>query len=158
MKRGTTTFLKVAIVVIGFLVLALCLFLLPRLAGYTAETYPEFAYLRYPVLAGMYVTLIPFLFALYQSLKLLHHIENKDAFSESAVIALKQIKHCAAVIVIIYVMGMIFLGTQSALHPGIALIGLAIIFAAFIISLFAAVLQELLRSALEIKTEHDLTV
>ncbi|MFD1361266.1 DUF2975 domain-containing protein [Lentibacillus salinarum] len=158
MKRGRTAFLKVAIFVIGFITLGLCLFLLPRLAGHTAEMNPGFAYLQYPVIIGIYMTVVPFFIALYQSLKLLRLIEQKHAFSESAVIALKQIKHCAAAIVIHYLMGVIFLGTQGALHPGIALMGLGIMFTAFIIALFAAVLQEVLRNALEIKTENDLTV
>ena len=59
---------------------------------------------------------------------------------------------------VLYVIGMILLGTQNALHPGIAIIGLVIFFASIVIMLFTAVLQELLKNVLKIKTENDLTI
>lgn len=45
MERGTTLFLTIVVFLIGITVLALCIFLLPWLAIYAAEMYPEFAYL-----------------------------------------------------------------------------------------------------------------
>lgn len=158
MKRGTIISLKLAIFVIGIIMLGLCVIWLPWMAKNAAEMNPEYAYLRLPVLVGMYITAIPFFVALYQSLKLLRYIESGNAFSELVVISLKHIKHCAMGIIILYIIGFFFLVSQSALHPGIAIIGLAIIFGAFIIAVFAAVLQELLRNALEMKSENDLTV
>lgn len=158
MERGTTLFLKVTIFLIGITVLALCIFLLPWLANYTAEMYPEYAYLQYPVLIGLYVTAIPFFFALYQTLRLLNNIDKYNAFSEFSVNALKNIKYCANAISILYVIGSIFLISQNALHPGIALAGFIIIFASFVIAVFSAVLQKLLKNAIEIKSENDLTV
>lgn len=158
MKRGTTTFLKLAVFIIGTIILALCIFWLPGVAGEAAEMNPEYAYLRFPILVGLYSTAIPFFLALYQTIKLLGYIERKTAFSELAVRSLKQIKYCSNSIILLYVIGVIFLLTQNALHPGIAIAGFVIIFAAFVISLFTAVLQELLRNALEIKSENELTV
>jgi hypothetical protein len=158
MKRGTLTFLKVAVFTIGIITLSLCIFALPSLARYTVEMNPEFAYLRYPVLIGLYLTAIPFFFALYQALKLLSYIKTNNAFSQLAVNALNRIKYCAITIIILYVIGMLFLGSQSALHPGIAIIGFIILFTAMVIFLFTAVLQELLKNVLEIKSENDLTV
>lgn len=158
MKQGTTLFLKIAVFLIGITVLALCIFLLPWLANDTAEMYPEFAYLQYPVLIGLYVTAIPFFIALYQALKILNYIENNNAFSELPVKALKYIKYCAISISILYVVGAVCLLSQNALHPGIAIIGLTIIFTSVIIAVFTAVLQKLLKNALDIKSENDLTV
>lgn len=158
MERGTTLFLKVAVFLIGITVLALCIFLLPWLANYTAEMYPEFAYLQYPILFGLYITAIPFFIALYQALKLLNYIDNNNAFSELSVKALKYIKYCAVTISILYVIGIIFLMSQNASQPGIAVIGLTIIFTSAVIAVFTAVLQKLLKNALDIKSENDLTV
>ncbi|WP_019413819.1 DUF2975 domain-containing protein [Paenisporosarcina sp. TG20] len=158
MKRGTTTFLKIALYIIGFVALIICIFWFPSLAANAAEMNPEFAYLRYPVLFGLYVTTIPAYLAMYESLELLRYIESNNAFSEFAVSSLKQIKYCAFAIIILYIIGMLFLAVQNALHPGIAIIGITIIFAAVSISVFAAVLQELLKSAWHIKSENDLTV
>ena|SRR5690625_2603184 len=158
MKRGSITLLKVAVFAIGILTLILCIFLLPSLASKAANMNPEFAYLQYPILFGLYVTLIPFFFALYQALKLLKYIEGNNTFSESAVNALGLIKHCASAIIILYLFGIIILGVQSALHPGVAIIGFVILFATIVIFLFTAVLQELLKNALKIKLENDLTI
>jgi hypothetical protein len=42
--------------------------------------------------------------------------------------------------------------------PGVSVIGFIIIFASFVIAVFAAVLERLLQNAIEIKSENDLTV
>lgn len=60
MKRGTTLFLKIAGFLIGIPVLALCIFLIPEIASYTTEVYPDITYLKYFVLIGLYITVIPF--------------------------------------------------------------------------------------------------
>lgn len=158
MNRGSTIFLKIAVFLIGVIVFSLCIFFLPWLAIDTAEIFPEYAFLQYPVLFGLYVTTIPFFVALYQAIKLLKLIDNEDAFSESSVNYLNIIKYCAITISILYVIGAILLISQNALHPGIAIIGFFIFFASAVIAVFAGVLQKLLRNALDIKTENDLTV
>lgn len=158
MGRGTTRFLKITVFLIGITILTLCIFLLPRLANYAAEMYPEFAYLQYPILIGLYLTAIPFFIALYQALKLLNNIDNNNAFSELSVKALKYIKYCAVTISILYVIGIIFLVSQNASQPGITVLGFTIIFTSAVIAVFTAVLQKLLKNALNIKSENDLTV
>ncbi|WP_026571992.1 MULTISPECIES: DUF2975 domain-containing protein [Sediminibacillus] len=157
MKKGTTIFLKLAVIIIGLVIIALCIWV-PSLAKEAAEMNPEYAYLRYPVLIGVYIPVIPFFTALYQAWMLLRYIEQKQAFSPWAVAALKRIKVCGIAIGSIYIAGMLFLISQNALHPGIALIGLLIVFASFVIAVFSAVLQELLASALQIKKENELTI
>lgn len=158
MKQGKITLLKVAVYVIGVVILCLCIFALPSLAKDSAQMNPEFAYLQYPVLIGLYLTAIPFYYALYQALKLLSYIEKNNSFSELVVNTLGIIKRCASTISVLYVLGMIILGTQNALHPGIAIIGLVIVLTSIVILLFTAVLQELLKNVLRIKSENDLTI
>ncbi|MBO8157180.1 MAG: DUF2975 domain-containing protein [Bacillaceae bacterium] len=158
MKRGKILFLQIAIYVIGAVVFSLCIFALPPLASSAAEMYPEYAYLQYPVLIGLYVTVIPFCFALYQALKLISYITQNNPFSVPAVKALGLIKYSAMTIGVLYITGMIVLGTQNALHPGIAIIGLVIFFASMAIMAFSDVLQELLKNVLKMKTENDLTI
>lgn len=82
----------------------------------------------------------------------------KNTFSELAIESLKYIKYCDTAIILLYIIGLILLGFQSILHPSIAIIGVTIIFAASTVALFVDVLQELLKNALEIKSENDLTV
>ncbi|MFF2286607.1 DUF2975 domain-containing protein [Peribacillus butanolivorans] len=160
MKPGTTLFLKIAVILIGIPVLALCIFLVPEIAKFAAELYPDMTYIKYLVLIDLYASAIPFYFALYQAFKLLSYIDKNKAFSELSVRALTKIKYCAITISILYVVGMPLLYLIAELDdaPGIILIGLVIIFASMVIAVFAAVLQRLLQEAIDIKSENDLIV
>lgn len=159
MKRETF-FLKFVVVLMGLPVLALCIFLLPKIAEFFAELNPKLDFLQYPFLIGLYVTAIVFFAALYQTLKLLSYIDKDQAFSELSVVALKKIKYCAITISSLYVvfMPLLFLTAEVDDAPGIVLIGLVIIFGCMVIAVFAAVLQKLLKNAIDIKSENDLTV
>ncbi|EEL87311.1 DUF2975 domain-containing protein [Bacillus cereus] len=160
MKQGSTLFLKTAIILIGIPVLALCIFLVPDIGNYAAELYPDFALIKYLVLLTLYATVIPFYFALYQAFKLVSYIDKGNAFSKLSVRALKKIKHCAVTISILYVVGMplFYLVAERDDAPGIIILGMLLIFASMVIAVFAAVLQRLLKDAIDIKSENDLTV
>jgi len=160
MKRGSTFFLKAAVIFIGIPVLALCIFLVPEIANYAAILYPAHTYLKYLVFIDLYATAIPFYFALYQAFKLLGYIDKGKAFSELSVRALKNIKYCAITISSLYAVGMplFYLIAERDDAPGIIVIGLVMIFASLVIAVFAAVLQKLLKEAIDIKAENDLTV
>lgn len=159
MKRETF-FLKFVVILMGLPVLALCIFILPEIAEFFAELNPDFDYLQYPFLIGLYVTAFVYFGALYQTLKLLSYIDKNQAFSELSVKALKNIKYCAITIGALYVvfMPLIFLMGENDDAPGIILIGMIIIFGCMVVAVFAAVLQKLLKNAIDIKSENDLTV
>ena len=158
MERGSTIFLKVAVFLIGTPVLALCIFGLTWLANNPAS--PDYAYMLYPILIGMYVSVIPFFAALFQAFKLLGYIDKKQAFSELSVKALKNIKFCAMTISGLYVVVIpfVYLLALQDDAPGLIIIGMVPTFASLVIAVFAAVLQKLLRDAIDIKSENDLTV
>ncbi|HGH7177440.1 TPA: DUF2975 domain-containing protein [Bacillus wiedmannii] len=160
MKQGSTLFLKTAIILIGIPVFALCIFLIPNIGNYAAELYPDIAYIKYLVLINLYATAIPFYFALYQAFKLVSYIDKGNAFSKLSVRALKKIKQCAVTISVLYVIGMplFYLVAERDDAPGIIIIGMLLIFASMVIAVFAAVLQRLLKDAIDIKSENDLTV
>ncbi|ASB61148.1 membrane protein [Bacillus sp. A053] len=160
MNRMSTLFLKIAVIFIGIPILALCIFLVPKIANYSAELLPNIVYIKYLVFIYLYVTAIPFYFALYQAFKLLSYIDKNKAFSGLSVRALKNIKYCAVTISIFYAAGMpvFYLIADIDDAPGIIVIGLVIIFASMVIAVFAAVLQKLLKEVIDIKSENDLTV
>ncbi|WP_430787366.1 DUF2975 domain-containing protein [Virgibacillus flavescens] len=160
MKRGSTLFLKIAVILMGVPILALCIFVVPEIGNFAAELYPDMAFLKYLVLLVMYGAAIPFYIALYQAFKLLGNIDRHEAFSELSVRALKVIKYCAVAISGLYVLGMplLYLMAERDDAPGIIVIGMVIIFASFVIAVFAAVLQKLVTNAIEIKSENELTV
>ncbi|ARF16276.1 DUF2975 domain-containing protein [Sporosarcina ureae] len=163
MKRGTTLFLKIAVVFIGIPVLALCIFLLPQVASEASEAAGrgwDFAYVVYSILLVMYISVIPFYFALYQTFYLLSFIDKNLAFSELSVRSLKKIKYCAITISGLYVVAFPFLFIMAEIDdaPGLVLVGMIPIFASMVIAVFAAVLQRLLSEAIDIKEENDLIV
>lgn len=160
MKRGSTLFLKLAVILIGIPILALYIFVVPEIANFAAELYPDISVIKYLIFIDFYATAIPFYFALYQAFKLLSYIDNNNAFSELSVKALKNIKLCAVAISALFLLGMPLFYMIAELDdaPGIILIGLVLIFASMVIAVFAAVLQRLLQEAINIKSENDLTV
>ena len=158
MKQGSTLFLKIAVFLIGTPVLALCIFGLSWLANNPVN--PDYAHILYPIVIGMYVSVIPFFIALYQAFKLLSYIDKNQAFSELSVKALKNIKFCAMTISGLYVVILPFVYIVAELDdaPGLIIIGMVPIFASMVIAVFAAVLQRLLQEAIDIKSENDLIV
>lgn len=156
MKRETL-FLKIAVFLIGIPVLALCVWVVPRVAFDTVEHSPI---LTIVALIGVYATAIAYFVALFTTIKLLSYIDQNIAFSELSVKALIKIKYCAIIISSVYVVGMplIYYAAEVDDAPGLILIGMVIIFASFVVAVFAAVLQKLLKNAIDIKSENDLTV
>ncbi|TQR14652.1 DUF2975 domain-containing protein [Psychrobacillus soli] len=158
MKRGSTLFLKIAVILIGMPVLALGIFGMYWLPKNLVN--PDYAYIIYPILIGMYVSVIPFFVALYHAFKLLSYIDKNQAFSELSVKALKKIKFCALTTSGLYVviLPFVFLVAELDDAPGVVIVGMVPVFASMVIAVFAAVLQKLLKEAIDIKSENDLIV
>lgn len=160
MKQGSTLFLKMAVFLMGIPVLALCIFLVPEIAKFIVELYPDHTYLEYLVYIVFYAAAIFYYFVLYQAFKLLSYIDKNNAFSELSVKSLKNIKFSAIIISVTFVFGMplFYLIAERDDAPGFIIIGMFLVFAPLVISVFAAVLQRLLQEAINIKSENDLTV
>lgn len=160
MEKVTTLFLKIALILLGIPVLALCIFLVPELAILAEKLLPEFALIKYPIYIIFDASAIPFFFALYQAFKLLRYIDKNEAFSDLSVMALKKIKYCAILISSLHVLvlPLFYLFAEVDDAPGVIFVGLVVPFASMIIAVFAAVLQKLLQEAIIIKSENDLTV
>lgn len=159
LKRSSTMFLKVIIFLAGISVLALCIFLVPEMADFTANLFPNITPIKYLVFIVMYGAAVPFYVALYQAFNLLQYIDENTAFSELSVKALKNIKRCAITISGLYVLSLpLFYFIAKKMDPPIGLVGLIIVFASLVISVFAAILQRLIQEAIHIKSENDLTV
>ncbi|HEY4502625.1 MAG TPA: DUF2975 domain-containing protein [Candidatus Paceibacterota bacterium] len=153
MKKSSTIFLLVVIYLMGLAVAGLCVILLGVSISGNAGMF-------LPLMLGMLVAAVPFFFALYQGLLLLRYIDKNSAFSELSVTAIKKIKYSAGVISVLYafMMPYIIYVAEKDDAPGGVVIGLVLIFAPFVIAVFAAVLERLLQNAIDIKSENDLTV
>jgi hypothetical protein len=158
MKRGSTLFLRMALILLGVPVLALGIFGLTWLPKHPFNA--DFDHILYPIIVGMYASVIPFFGALYQAFKLLNYIDKNQAFSELSVKALQTIKFCAIAFSGLYVVVLPFVYIVAEIDdaPGLILMGMVPTFASLVIAVFAAVLQRLLQEAIDIKSENDLTV
>lgn len=160
MQRGSTLYLRAAVAALAAAVLAICIFALPATWRAIGEEYPTITYVFYGILTAMYISAIPFFIALGQTLRLLGLVDKNKAFSLGAVKLLGRIKYCAAVISLIYaaILPLFYQWAQAEDAPGLIIICLVISLASLAVGVFAAVLQRLLRDAIKIKKENDLTV
>src|SRR5258708_1109974 len=108
MKRRSTTFLQIVIVLIDIGVLVLMLWE-PHIEGRNAHATFFEMYFRDPFLAYVYTASIPFFMALYQVFKLLGYIKQNKVFSQPSVQTLWTIKYCAIAIIGFVVVGEIFI-------------------------------------------------
>lgn len=159
-NKGSTFFLRAAIIAIGIVVLALCIFALPATWRAVPGEYPGIDYVFYVILAAMYVAAIPFFFALHQGLLLLNYIDKNKAFSDLSVKALGRIAWCGGMISVIFAgcLPFLYIWADKDDAPGLIVIGMTLVLAPFAVTVLSGVFQRLLREAIAIKSENDLTV
>ena len=160
MKEGSTVFLQVVIVLIGIGALALMLWE-PHLEGRNAHATLFQIYFNDPFLAYAYIASIVFFVALYQAFKLLGYVGRSDVFSQRSVKALRTIKYCAMSLVGFLVGAEAYFFIVQRGKDDIAggvMMGLFLIFISVVVATAAAVFERTLQSAVELKSENDLTV
>jgi hypothetical protein len=160
MKHGSTLFLKSVISGIGIIVLAMCVFWFPHIGNGILREFPGVSFELTPALFGLYGSAIPFFFALYQALKLLSYVDKNKVFSELSVRAVKYIKYSGIAMSIFYAicLPLVYRIADIDDAPGLVVMGMAFTMAPTVVAVFAAVVQNVLESALDIKSENDLTV
>lgn len=159
MKKSSTIFLQIVILIVGLGALALMLWE-PHLEGRNAHATLFQIYFNDPFLAYAYAASIAFFVALYKAFRLLGYIGRNEVFSQPAVNALRTIKHCAILLVISIVLPEVYLmiARPDDDIAGGVMIGLVLIFVSAVIATAAAVFERTLQSAVDIKSENDLTV
>lgn len=159
-KRASTLFLKATLVVFGLIGIAICVFFLPTIPEGAPTQWPGLTETMYLGLTGVYLTIIPFIFALYQAFKLLQYIDKNNAFSDASIAALRNIKFSAIAMTALYALALplAFVVADNDDAPGLILFATAFAGSPLIVATFAAVLQKLVQNAVDMKTENDLTI
>lgn len=160
MKRGSTIFLQVVIVLLGIGVLAALLYE-PQVEGRNVNATQFEIYFKDPFLAYIYLAFIPFFVGIYQAFKMLGYARRDEIFSERSVKALRTIKYCGSITAVM-ILGAIayifvFISGTDDIAGGVAM-GLFLTFASTVIATAAAVFERILQNAVDIKSENDLTV
>jgi hypothetical protein len=158
MKRSSTIFLQVVIVLIGIGALALLLWE-PHVEGVNKHATVFEIYFKDSFLAYVYIGSIPFFAALYQAFKVLGYAEQNKIFSQAAVKALRTIKYCAIAIIGFVAVSVIFMMfSDPDDRPAGVFMRILITFPSIVVATAAAMFERILRNAVEIKSENDLTV
>jgi hypothetical protein len=154
MNLRSTLFLKGVLVLMALIVLGICGYILPE--ALSNEQVGDYR----AIVIVMCVAAIPFLFALYQAFQLLTYIDKSRAFSDLSIKALRNIKYCALTIAGLFIIGIpvVLPVAEADDAPGAVGIILVIALASIVVAVFAALLQKLMQTGLEIKSENDLTV
>ena len=158
MKRSSTIFLQVVIVLIGIGAFALMLWE-PHIEGRNAHATLFEIYFKDPFLAYAYIASIPFFVALYQAFKVLGYAGQNKVFSQAAVKALRTIKYCAIAIIGFVAVSVIFMMfSDPDDRPAGVFMRILITFPSIVVAIAAAVFERILQNAVDIKSENDLTV
>ncbi len=160
MKKSSTIFLQVIVILIGVGALVLLLWE-PRIEGVNAHaTTLREIYFDDPFLALVYIGSVPFFVAVWKAFKVLGYVRQNQTFSQTTVKALRTIKYCALAIIGFVVIEEIFImlnhGSDDA--AGGVFMGVLITFGSIVIATAAAVFERTLQSAVDLKSENDLTV
>jgi len=158
MKKSSTIFLQVVIVLIGIVALAIMI-RFPLTEG-RAVNLDLFSIYSDPLIVYGYLASIAFFVALYQAFKLLGYIGQNKVFSLGSVKALRNIKYCAIILSVSIVIAILYIrlfaGGDDPAGP--TAIGILTTFISIVIATAAAVFERTLQSAVDIKSENDLTV
>ena len=154
LERSSTLFLKLILLVLSLAVLTFCGFLLYQIIQ--SDSLGDYQ----PILIGVLISTIPFLYVFYQAYNLLNNIDANLSLTDSSVNSLRIIKVCSFLISLMYLMGspFIFNVAQQDDAPGVVLINIILIMGPFSVGVFTYILQKLLINAIGYKSENELTI
>lgn len=135
MRSMSVRIWRILVYLTGFMTLALSTFWLPWQVGETARINPSLAYLQYPLLLCIYLTLFPFMYALHEADQLLVRAADAKAMTMYLDRSLKRIAGAILLVALVYTVACaILLGAgipvpkqimESLTHP---LLGALVIF------------------------------
>ena len=132
----------------------------PTVEGVNAHATFSQIYFDDPFLLYAYSASIFFFIAAYQTFVLLGYIRRNEVFSSRAISALRTMKYCASAIVVFTAAPLAYLcivRPGDDIAGGVA-VGLLIMFLSAVVATAAGVFERALQSAVDIKSENDLTV
>jgi hypothetical protein len=158
MKRGSTIFLQLLILLLGVGVFAFLLWE-PHLEGRNVNATLFEIYFKDPFLAYIYLAFVPFFVGLYQAFRILGYARRNEIFSQRCVRALQIIKYCAITTALFMVGAEAYIfifvrGTDDV--AGGVMMGAFIILVCAIVAIAAGLFERTLQNAVDIKAENDL--
>lgn len=159
MKRISTIFLQAVIVLIGIVALVILIWF-PLTEG-RAINLDLFSIYFDPFILYGYATSIAFFVALYKAFKLLGYIRQNKVFSSNSVKTLKSIKYYAVVLSILIVGAGLYIKIAHDKEDdpaGFLAICIVTTFVSIVVATAAAIFEKLLKNAVDMKSENELTI
>jgi hypothetical protein len=159
MKRVSTIFLQVVIVIIAIVALII-LIRFPLTEG-RAKNLDLLRIYADPFILCGYAASIIFFVGLYKAFRLLGYIGRNNVFSSNAVGALKSIKYCAILLGIFIVMAGLYVmmsHNKDDDPAGFVTICIVTTFVAVVVATAAAIFERILQKAIDMKSENELTI
>lgn len=158
MKKIETLILKITLAGIGVVPLLIATLMTIELINNPFNTL--YGRVLYPLIGIMGITLVPFLNALFQGLKLLALFDREQLFSDAVVKCLRTIRRDAFIITGLYIVALPFFYGLAQLDdaPGMVIVGTFFVFAAFVVAIFAQILVKIMQEVIVLKQENELTV
>lgn len=150
--------LKLTLALIGILITAVALILMPYLASTMARSLKSFSFLRLPGLALIYLSLAPFYISLFQGWKLVDLVYGQEIFTHRAIGSLNIIRRCTFLIFVLYFLAFCFLLVLRVPMTSAYLTIMILALAALAFSLSLSILIRLVKIAKGYKDENELTI
>ncbi len=159
MKRTSILFLRAVLVLIGMVALFI-LIRFPLTEGRAVGLDLPSIYLDPFIIYG-YISSIAFFVALYKAFKLLGYIARDKLFTLDSIRTLRSIKYCAIILsVLILIAGLFIRIFHDPEDDAAGFLAMCIItiFISITVAIAVAVLERILRNAVDMKSENDLTI
>lgn len=145
-RRGSTIFLQVVIVLVGVGALAFLLWE-PQIEGRNVNATLFEIYFKDPFLAYAYLGSIPFFVLLHQAFKVLGYVRQNTIFSQASVKALRVMQYCAIATIGFVAVGMIFILLSSPDdRPPVIFMGILITLPLTVIAAAASMCEQILQN------------
>ncbi|MFD1670680.1 DUF2975 domain-containing protein [Agrilactobacillus yilanensis] len=161
MKHIALNFLKFVLIVVALLLMIIGIFGVPSFIRSMRINGVDFGIWRLIFGITIYPAILLFLMALYQAFRLLGYIRWQKTFTQMAVVTLNHIKkETMTVTGLLYVafLPVAYMIADDGDAPGLIIFAFLFASAPLVIGIFAYVMEMLLKEAIAIKTENELTV
>ena len=159
MKRISTIFLQIVLVIIGLVALAI-LIRFPMIEG-RAVNLDLWSIYSDPFILYGYASSIAFFVGLYKVFNLLGYIRENRLFSLDSIKALRSIRYCTILLSILIVLAAIYIRIfhdKNDDPAGFLVLCTLTAFICIVVATAVAVLEKVLQNAIDMKSENDLTI
>lgn len=157
-QKELSIWLKFLVTLAGVMGIVLCFWFAPVFGRMMAENDPSLAHMYWPCLIYIWIACIPVYLALFEAWKIFSNIGNDKSFVTENVHRLKRITKLSITEVMMYFFAAIVLLMVDMVNIQIFIVIFIILFASMFVSVCASVLSHLVRKAVQLQDENDLTI